>query len=105
MEKGKDWFRNGDDKIVDIVSGCHYVVVLTEAGKIHCSGYRFYRNFDSSIRHNNENYEDWPFYLDAPAACWTKAIQVFPAYKNNTIYVNWKKDDGSIGSFRVGQSD
>ena len=39
----KDWFRNGDDKIVDFVCGKHYNCVLTESGKMICSGYVFYR--------------------------------------------------------------
>lgn len=62
----KDWFRNGDDKIVEWVSGKHYNVVLTESGKMICSGYQFWRKFDSEIRSNDENYEDWPFKVKEP---------------------------------------
>jgi hypothetical protein len=101
----KNWFRNGDDKIVDWVAGNHYNVVLTESGKMICSSYRFYRTFNSEIRHNAENYEDWPFTVDPPASCWIKAVKAFPSYKMRLVYVNWQKDDGSIRSFRVGDQD
>ena len=66
VEMDKNWFRNGDDKIVEWVTGKHYHTVITESGKMICSGYRFWRCFDYSLRHNNENYEDWPFTVDPP---------------------------------------
>ena len=105
QEMNRDWFRNGEDRIVDWVGGCHYNVVLTESGKMICSSYRFYRTFNSEIRHNAENYEDWPFTVDAPAPCWIKAVKAFSSYKMKLVYVNWEKDDGSIRSFRVGEKD
>lgn len=38
-----DWFRNGDDKIVDAIAGRHYNMVFTMSGKMIFQGYRFYR--------------------------------------------------------------
>lgn len=43
VEQNKEWFRNGEDKIIDWVSGKHYHIVLTESGKMIGSGYTFYR--------------------------------------------------------------
>ena len=48
-EMPENWFRTAqdNDKIVDAVSGCHYVAVITESGRLICSGYRLYREFGS----------------------------------------------------------
>ena len=105
VEMNRAWFRNGDDKIVDWVAGNHYNVVLTESGKIICSSYRFWRKFSSDIRHNEENYEDWPFTVKPPSEDWKKAVKAFPSYKMPVVYVNWEKNDGTIRSFRVGYKD
>ena len=101
-EMNKEWFRNGADPIVDWVAGNHYNAVITEAGKIICSGYRFWRRHDSEIRHNDENYEDWPFTLKPPAEEWKKAVAVFPSMKMQLLYCNWKKEDGTVRTFRGG---
>ena len=100
-EQDRTWFRNGEDTIIDWVSGKHYHIVLTESGKMIGSGYTFYRYFDSSMRQNSENYEDWPFVVPPPEG-YTHAIKAFPAYKNYLVYVNWKKEDGTIRTFRIG---
>ena len=75
------------DKIVDWVSGYHYNVFLTEKGKIISQGYNYWRYFDSSIRHNNENYEDHPFTLSFPEG-FPKAVKLLPCHKYMKIYVN-----------------
>lgn len=62
----KDWFRNKDDKIVDWVCGKHFNAVITESGKVICSSYYFYRRWDSDIRHNDENNEDYAFTVKPP---------------------------------------
>ena len=49
-EMPSNWFRNGDDKVVDIVSGYHYNLVLTKSGKLHAQSYGLYRNIDDSLR-------------------------------------------------------
>ena len=49
-EQDATWFRNGEDKIIDWVSGKHYHIVLTESGKMIGSGYTFYRQFGSDMR-------------------------------------------------------
>ena len=45
----ENWFLTAEDndKIVDAVSGCHYVAVITERGRLICSGYTLYREFGS----------------------------------------------------------
>lgn len=50
VEQNKEWFRNGEDKIIDWVSGKHYHIVLTESGKMIGSGYTFYRQFAGDMR-------------------------------------------------------
>lgn len=101
----KDWFRNGEDKIVDFVCGKHYNCVLTESGKMICSGFVFYRTFDSDMRQNDENYEDWPFKVPAPDG-YCKALKAFPSYKNHCVYVNWQKNGSDeVRSFRIGAPD
>ena len=104
VEMNKDWFRNGDDKIVDWVCGRHTNVVLTESGKMICSGYYFYRQFDQSLRANDENYEDWPFKVTAPEG-YNFALKAFPSWKNDCVFINWKNDTGKIRSFRIGEAD
>jgi hypothetical protein len=101
----KEWFRNGEDKIVDFVCGKHYNVVLTESGKMICSGFVFYRTFDSNMRQNDENYEDWPFKVPAPNG-FDKALKAFPSYKMHNVYVNWQKTASTtVRSFRIGSTD
>ena len=104
VEMNKDWFRNGDDKIVDWVCGKHNNTVLTESGKMICSGYVFYRQFESSMRANDENYEDWPFKVPAPEH-YSFAVKAFPSYKRHCVFVNWRNEAGKIRSFRIGMAD
>lgn len=41
----------GDEKIVDVTGGKHFIAIVTESGRLFASGYIFYRNF-RSCRHN-----------------------------------------------------
>ena len=101
----KEWFRNGEDKIVDFVCGKHCNIVLTESGKMICSGFIFYRKFNENMRANDENYEDWPFKVPAPEG-YHKALKAFPSYKMHNVYVNWQNDAGNkVRSFRIGEAD
>jgi len=87
-----------DNKPVDWVCGYHYNAVLTAKGEIHCQGYCFWRCFHDDIRHNNENYEDYPFRVDPPEG-YKKAVKLFPFIKGQHIGANFQKDDGTVRSF------
>ena len=60
--------------------------------------------FSSDIRHNEENYEDWPFSVKPPEG-YEKAVALFPSYKKRNVYVNWENAEGKINSFRIGEED
>ena len=104
VEMDRTWFRNKDEKIADWVTGKHCHAIILESGGLICSGYQFWRNIANDIKHNDENYEDWPITVKSPEG-YDKAVAVFPAYKRRCVYVNWKNADGKTDSFRVGEND
>ena len=83
---------------MNAISGRHYNMVITESGKMSCQGYRFYRHFDSSIRHNNENYEDYPFFVDPPEG-YKKAIDAWACMKAEVVNVLFEKENGDQDVF------
>ena len=67
-----------DDKIIDVDGGKHFMIVVTEKGKVFTSGYMMYRAV-SEIRYNAEENEDFPCELKLnttetegwkPIQCW-----------------------------------
>jgi len=54
------------EKIVDVYSGKHCVMIITEGGKLFSSGYVSYRYYDDEIRQNRHNHEDYPIYIKPP---------------------------------------
>ena len=78
-EVSKDLFpMASDDKIIDVDGGKHFMIVVTEKGKVFTSGYMMYRAV-SEIRYNAEENEDFPCELKLnttetegwkPIQCW-----------------------------------
>ena len=97
----KDLFPIDDgDKIIDIASGKHFLICVTEQGKCYGSGYIFYR-YLSQCRRNSQNDEDHPYELKLPqgykaVACWASCD-----YYSNA-WVNAVKEDGATVTFAVG---
>jgi len=66
-----------DDKIIDVDGGKHFMIVVTQKGKVFTSGYMMYRAV-SEIRSNTEENEDYPCELKMssvtegwiPKQCW-----------------------------------
>ena len=97
------WRLDADNKPVDWVSGYHYNAVQTAKGELHCQGYVFWRNFASSVRHNNEDYEDHPFRVDPPEG-YAKLVKIHPVMKGHRIRANYEKADGTRRTFEIGET-
>jgi alpha-tubulin suppressor-like RCC1 family protein len=50
---------SSNEKIIDVDGGKHFMIIVTDAGKVYTSGYMMYRTV-SEIRHNSEENEDYP---------------------------------------------
>ena len=55
-----------DETIVDVAFGTNHIGVVSSKGLVYASGYFFYRQFDSSIRHSEQRDEDYPFRIEMP---------------------------------------
>ena len=97
-----DYWRNGDDQIVDIVAGKNYVTVITAAGKIYNNGYVAYRYIDSNERFNIENYEDYPHEIKLPEGATNP--KVWSCTKRYIWFVSMDLD-GKRQTFVYGQYD
>jgi len=66
-----------DDTIIDVDGGKHFMIVVTEKGKVYTSGFMMYRAA-SEIRYNSEENEEAPCELKMttetegwiPKQCW-----------------------------------
>jgi alpha-tubulin suppressor-like RCC1 family protein len=62
----EDIWKNGDDKIIDIVAGKNSITAVTQAGKVWNQGYVSYRMFDEEERVNEQNNEDFAHDIKLP---------------------------------------
>ena len=105
VEYDKDFFKKShdeDDKIVQFMTGKHYHVVLTEKGKVICSGYEIDSMIPDQIKDKTNDDHEYQFALKPPEG-YEKAVQVFTSFKLHMVIVNWKNEDGKIHSWRAEQ--
>ena len=83
--------RDVNDKIVDIASGRHNNVIVTESGKVYAAGYALYVAL-RNCRHNSKNHENYPFEIKLPEGF--KAFEAYASGYYNVIWINAKNAEG-----------
>ena len=82
------------DKLIDLDGGKHFMIAVSEKGKVYTSGYMMYRVV-APIRHNSQGDEDYPCELRMPEG-W-KAIRGWACDLYTNVWVlAVKADDPSV---------
>ena len=93
--------RDQADKIVDVSLGKHFIMIVTESGKVYGSGYVFYR-YLSRCRENSQRDEDYPYLIKMPDGY--KAKKVFCSTDNySNAWILAEDSNGKRVTFSVGQ--
>ena len=101
-EHAATYFANGDDKTVDIVGGKHFLVSLSETGRIRSTGYMFWREIPSEFRKQEVQNEDPPLEITMPEG-FKKAVKVFASIKQKILWANLVKEDGTVKTMIIGE--
>lgn len=101
-EHAATYFANGDDKTVDIVGGKHFLVSLSESGRIRSTGYMFFREIQSEFRKQEVHSEDLPIEITMPDG-FEKAVKLFASMKERILWANLVKPGGTVKTMKIGE--